>query len=129
MSSKKKASVKKTTPSNKKTSVKRTVPAAPQELRRPEFDYVLFARTVHMLNASGFETIAEAIVFCEALLPDQTLAAVHKKTGMPFSSLSRIAWGLTQAPRRLLSYIEHPTDRRKKILRANVEALKGASNG
>lgn len=125
MASKKKTSTKKTKPPSKKKTPA-PVPDAPAEIRRPAFDVAQFALTVHVLNASGFETVAQAIVFCEALLPDMTLASIHKKTGMPFSTLSRLAWDLSQAPRRLVTYVDHPTDRRKKIIRANVEALKGA---
>ena len=113
----------KKTPSKKRTPAPAPAPAAIASAKHT-FDVGQFAFAIHVLNESGFETVAEAIVFCEALLPDVTLADIHKKTGMPFSTLSRLAWGLSQ--RRLLSYVEHPTDRRKKIIRGNMEVLKGA---
>lgn len=79
------------------------------------------AASVALLRTNGFETLTEAAIFCAALAGDQTMASIVKALKLPFSTVSRVAYSLEQ--RGLLSYAPHPTDRRKKIVRANVERL------
>lgn len=77
-------------------------------------------RTLQTLN---IESVGEARVFAAALEGDdgKTIGEIVKSTGMPFSTVSRVAWALEQ--RNLVSYGAHATDRRKKIVRANVQAI------
>jgi DNA-binding MarR family transcriptional regulator len=83
--------------------------------------FASLADSVALLRTNGFETITEAAIFCAALGEPTTLAQITKSLKLPFSSASRIAWALEQ--RGLLSYHAHPTDRRMKLIRANVERL------
>lgn len=50
-----------------------------------------------------------------------TIGAIVKATKMPFSTVSRVAFSLER--RGMLTYGPHPTDRRKKVVRANLAAL------
>jgi DNA-binding MarR family transcriptional regulator len=76
--------------------------------------------SVRMLRKLGIATLLEAAVFCEAASSqDATLGAIARTIGLPFSSVSRAAFELEQ--RGLVRYEPHPTDRRKKIVRAGTE--------
>ena len=50
-----------------------------------------------------------------------TLASIVKKLKMPFSTASRVVWALTEegGDIGLIRYLNHPTDRRKKLLVIN----------
>src|SRR5688572_28384783 len=47
-----------------------------------------------------------------------TLASIVKKLKMPFSTASRVVWSLTKegGDVGIIKYLNHPTDRRKKLL-------------
>jgi DNA-binding MarR family transcriptional regulator len=47
-----------------------------------------------------------------------TLASIVKKLKMPFSTASRVVWSLTEegGDIGIIKYLNHPTDRRKKLL-------------
>jgi DNA-binding MarR family transcriptional regulator len=76
---------------------------------------------VSALRESGIETLAEAGLFCAAASSQEmTLAQIVRLIGMPFSSASRVAYSLLE--RGVLTYTPHPTDRRKKFVRANLGA-------
>jgi DNA-binding MarR family transcriptional regulator len=47
-----------------------------------------------------------------------TLASIVKKLKMPFSTVSRVVWSLTEDGGHIgiIKYLNHPTDRRKKLL-------------
>ena len=75
------------------------------------------AEALDILSKLKIESIPEAAVFCQAALKkDATLSSIVETLGLPFSSVSRVAFVLEQ--RGLLRYEPHPTDRRKKIVRA-----------
>jgi DNA-binding MarR family transcriptional regulator len=72
-----------------------------------------------LLSKLGIESIAEAAVFCHAALnKDATLTQIVRELRAPFSSVSRVVYQLER--RGLVHYDPHPTDRRVKIVRANV---------
>jgi DNA-binding MarR family transcriptional regulator len=50
-----------------------------------------------------------------------TLASIVKKLRMPFSTVSRVIWSLTEegGDIGIIRYLSHPTDRRKKLLLIN----------
>ena len=50
-----------------------------------------------------------------------TLASIVKKLRMPFSTASRVVWSLTEegGDIGIIRYLNHPTDRRKKLLVIN----------
>ena len=50
-----------------------------------------------------------------------TLASIVKKLKMPFSTASRVVWSLTEegGDIGIIKYLNHPTDRRKKLLVIN----------
>ncbi len=50
-----------------------------------------------------------------------TLASIVKKLRMPFSTASRVVWSLTEegGDIGIIKYLNHPTDRRKKLLVIN----------
>jgi DNA-binding MarR family transcriptional regulator len=50
-----------------------------------------------------------------------TLASIVKKLKMPFSTASRVVWSLTEEGGDIgvIKYLNHPTDRRKKLLVIN----------
>jgi DNA-binding MarR family transcriptional regulator len=50
-----------------------------------------------------------------------TLASIVKKLKMPFSTASRVVWSLTEegGDIGIIRYLNHPTDRRKKLLVIN----------
>jgi DNA-binding MarR family transcriptional regulator len=50
-----------------------------------------------------------------------TLASIVKKLRMPFSTASRVVWSLTEGGGDIgiIRYLNHPTDRRKKLLVIN----------
>jgi DNA-binding MarR family transcriptional regulator len=50
-----------------------------------------------------------------------TLASIVKKLRMPFSTASRVVWSLTEegGDIGMIRYVNHPTDRRKKLLFIN----------
>jgi len=50
-----------------------------------------------------------------------TLASIVKKLKMPFSTASRVVWSLTEEGGEIgiIRYLNHPTDRRKKLLVIN----------
>jgi DNA-binding MarR family transcriptional regulator len=50
-----------------------------------------------------------------------TLASLVKKLKMPFSTASRVVWSLTEegGDIGIIKYLNHPTDRRKKLLVIN----------
>jgi DNA-binding MarR family transcriptional regulator len=50
-----------------------------------------------------------------------TLASIVKKLKMPFSTASRVVWSLTEegGDIGIIRYLNHPTDRRKKLLLSN----------
>lgn len=52
-----------------------------------------------------------------------TLASLVKLLGIPFSTMSRIVWALTEdgGDIGVVHYAKHPTDRRKKLLRATAQ--------
>lgn len=75
------------------------------------------------LQAKGIETVTEVLVLffvVEAAEPP-TLADVTRELRMPFSTVSRILYGLHQAG--FISYLNHKTDRRKKLLTADLTKL------
>ena len=80
------------------------LPAVAEFLHRNKLD-VLEAR---VLSATSAEPVS--------------IATVVKALRSPFSTISRVAWELSE--RDLLTYERHPTDRRKKLLRSNLERLK-----
>lgn len=47
-----------------------------------------------------------------------TLASIVKKLKMPFSTVPRVVWSLTEEDGHIgiIKYLNHPTDRRKKLL-------------
>ena len=56
-----------------------------------------------------------------------TLASLVKKLRMPFSTVSRVVWSLTEdgGDIGVIRYVKHPTDRRKKQLAINQNKLSG----
>jgi DNA-binding MarR family transcriptional regulator len=79
------------------------------------------------LRANGFKTTAESAVFCAAARativgepPD--LGEISDATQIPYTSVSRILWDLSQ--RGLVEYGADAADRRRKVIRAKVEAFK-----
>jgi len=101
---------------------------------RQKPDPAVIATAVHqihaaitMLRANGFDSLGEAAVFSTAAIAHVDgkpvgLSDIVRSLKMPFSSASRLAWGLVE--RGLLSYESHASDRRRKVIRANVEALR-----
>jgi DNA-binding MarR family transcriptional regulator len=77
------------------------------------------ADSVRALRKLGIDSMAEAAVFCEAAsTAESTLGSIARTLTFPVSTVSRVAYALEQ--RGLVRYEPHPTDRRKKFLRANV---------
>jgi DNA-binding MarR family transcriptional regulator len=56
-----------------------------------------------------------------------TLASIVKKLRMPFSTVSRVIWSLTEegGDIGIIRYLNHPTDRRKKLLVINERNERG----
>jgi DNA-binding MarR family transcriptional regulator len=85
------------------------------------------AAAVATLRTNGFASLAEADVFCTAAVSEvagvrMSLTDIVESTKLPFSTASRLAWDLHE--RGLFSYEEHASDRRRKLIRANIGALK-----
>lgn len=79
------------------------------------------ARATRTFRACGFTTIAEAAVFCEAAeQTDATISSIAETLAIAYTRVSRIVYGLEQGG--WLRYESHSTDRRKKVIRANVSA-------
>ena len=81
---------------------------------------------VAALRANGFDTLAEAAVFCAAATATakSTLIGVTeitRITQLPISTVSRLIWGLSE--RGLLEYATDPKDRRMRLIRAKLEAF------
>lgn len=82
---------------------------------------------VAWLAALKIETIAQArIVLAVSEAQDEkphTLASLVKLLDMPFSTASRVVWGLTPdgGDVGVIHYAPHPTDRRKKQLRCTAQ--------
>jgi DNA-binding MarR family transcriptional regulator len=73
--------------------------------------------SVRTFRKLGIATMLEADVYCAAAsYEDATLGTIASTISLPFSSVSRAAYELEQ--RGLLRYEPHPSDRRKKIVRA-----------
>ena len=96
-----------------------TGPAIPSTTLRPELAHLPAA--IETLRKNGFESMTEAGIFCAVLAEETTIATIVKKLKLPFSTVSRVAYALEQ--RGLLTYTPHPTDRRKKLVHANLGAL------
>jgi len=85
------------------------------------------AQACRQLHELGFNTVAEALVFfataeaTNGTAPNVT--AIRDRTGLPMSTVSRVAWGLRD--RGLFDYEPDPKDRRQTVVRANVGALGG----
>jgi DNA-binding MarR family transcriptional regulator len=82
-------------------------------------DLIRLGAAVRVLRGSGLETLTEAAILALAAEPEVTIAQMVKTLGVPFSTLSRVAWSMSE--RGLVRYEKHPTDRRKKFVRANLE--------
>ncbi len=104
----------------------KTPPAASQPLTVLNAQQLL--AIANWLAQIKLETVTEArIVFAIAAAQDDkphTLASLVKLLGIPFSTMSRIVWALTEegGDVGVIEYASHPTDRRKKLLRARVQA-------
>jgi DNA-binding MarR family transcriptional regulator len=72
--------------------------------------------------------VAFAILVAERDGEPHTLATLVKQLQMPFSTASRVVWSLTEegGDLGLIRYLEHPTDRRKKLLTMNPRKLNRA---
>lgn len=104
--------------SKKKTKLQ-PVPA-PTSPPRPAIETL--RASIVALQAAKIETMAEAAIFCDAAThPDTTLAGIVRRLHVPFSTASRVLWSMSQ--RGLISYQKHPTDRRKKLIVANVQRV------
>lgn len=85
-------------------------------------------------------TLTQVLVVLEVLVAEDqgrahTVFSVAAQLGVPQSTMSRVVWTLSdKGGDDIISYQEHPTDRRKKVLIINPEikrlfkghALKGA---
>lgn len=78
------------------------------------------------LAAADIQTIAEARLYV-AVATDETIGKrvsvmnYGKQLGMPLSTISRVSYALVK--RNVLSYEDHPTDRRMKLVRADLSRL------
>ncbi len=84
------------------------------------------SNVVTALRANGFETLAEAAVFCCAATATAkgklgTVGELSRITKLPATLVSRVVWDLSQ--RGLLEYTAHSTDRRRKLVRAKLDAF------
>ena len=82
---------------------------------------------VTTLRANGFENLSEAAIFCaaaSATVNDKLVGVsdLSRATDIPMSSASRYVWMLHE--RGLLEYTTHGRDRRLKLMRARLDALK-----
>jgi DNA-binding IclR family transcriptional regulator len=85
------------------------------------------SRIVTTLRANGFENLSEVAIFCaaaSATLEDNLIGVsdLSRAAGIPMSSASRYVWDLHE--RGLIEYTPQSTDRRLRLVRAKLDALK-----
>ena len=85
------------------------------------------ANAVTALRANGFETLSEAVVYCAAATATANgapsgVSEISRVAELPISTVSRLLWEMSQ--RGLLEYTTHINDRRRKLVRAKLEAFK-----
>ena len=85
------------------------------------------SEAVTALRANGFETLAEAAIFCAAASAtvDGKLSGVteiSRAAKLPNSTVSRLVWTLSQ--RGYLEYVRDASDRRIRRVRAQLAAFK-----
>lgn len=83
------------------------------------------------LKSKGIETITEVLILFFIAEADEaalatgseppTLASVTRGLRIPFSTASRVIYGLSQSG--FLKYTNHKTDRRKKLLTVDLAKL------
>lgn len=87
------------------------------------------SEALSLLRANGFESLLEATVYFSVLEAELAgayldVTAGARLTGTPISTFSRIAWNLHE--RGLIHYERDATDRRRRVMRANLDtALRG----
>ena len=77
-----------------------------------------------LLQAKGIQTVTEVLVLffvAEHAEDPPTLAVITRELRMPFSTVSRVLYSLHQAG--YIQYTNHATDRRKKLLTADLTKL------
>ena len=82
---------------------------------------------VGTLRANQFDTLAEAAVFCAAAAATakgtlRGVTEISRVTKLLNSTVSRLLWEIGQ--RGLLEYTTDITDRRKRLIRAKLDAFK-----
>ncbi len=82
---------------------------------------------VTALRTNGFESLTAAALFCVAASATANgapigVSEISRLTKLPISTVSRLLWEMSQ--RGLLEYTTHITDRRMRLVRANLDAFK-----
>jgi hypothetical protein len=85
------------------------------------------SEAVSTLRANGFENLSEAAIFwatASATVNDKLIGIsdLSRASDIPMSSVSRYVWVLHE--RGLLEYTSSSGDRRLKLMRARLDALK-----
>ena len=84
------------------------------------------SNAVTALRANGIETVSEATVFCAAATATANgapsgVSEISRATKLPISTVSRLIWDMSR--RGLLEYMTDSKDRRKRLVRAKLDAF------